>query len=99
MSRRNRFLRLIFLAGAFVTPLITTGCAEHHYYRVYDPYYSDYHVWSPDEDVYYRQWINERHYQYREYSRLDRDQQRDYWNWRHSHGDHDRDRDHDHDNH
>jgi len=97
MSRKNMFLGIIFLAGALATPLITTGCASHHYYRVYDPYYGDYHRWTPDEDVYYRQWINERHYEYREYSRLDRDQQRDYWNWRHGHGDHDHD--HDHDNH
>jgi hypothetical protein len=25
-----------------------TACTEHHY-RVYDPYYSDYHVWNDDE--------------------------------------------------
>jgi hypothetical protein len=28
------------------------ACAEHHY-RVYDPYYSDYHVWNDDEVVHY----------------------------------------------
>jgi len=93
MRRRNGLLTLALLAGVVATPLITTGCAEHHYYRVYDPYYSDYHRWGPDEDVYYRQWMVERHYEYRDYSKLDRDQQRDYWNWRHHHGDHDHDRD------
>jgi hypothetical protein len=87
MSRSNRFFSLMILAGALATPLITTACA-HHYHRVYDPFYSDYHVWTPDEDVYYRQWITERHYQYRDYAHLNKDEQKDYWNWRHSHGDH-----------
>ena len=26
---------------------------EHHAYRVYDPYYTDYHEWNNDEVVYY----------------------------------------------
>ena len=80
----NRFLSAILLAGSIATPLITTGCAEHHAYRVYDPYYSDYHRWDADEDVYYRQWINEQHYEYREYPKLDKDKQHEYWDWRHS---------------
>ncbi|MFZ2002740.1 MAG: hypothetical protein WA239_17130 [Candidatus Sulfotelmatobacter sp.] len=29
--------------------------------RVYDPYYSDYHVWNDDEVVYYQQWAHEYH--------------------------------------
>jgi hypothetical protein len=37
-----------------------TACAEHHH-RVYDPYYSDYHVWNDDEVVYYRQWARDHH--------------------------------------
>jgi hypothetical protein len=31
--------------------MLATGCAEHRGYRVYDPYYSDYHQWTPDEDA------------------------------------------------
>lgn len=72
--------------------VVNIGCAEHHY-RVYDPYYSDYHDWDRNEDLAYRHWLAERHYDYREYSRLDRDQQRDYWTWRHAHHDQDHDRD------
>jgi len=89
MASGNRILSAILLAGSVITPALTTGCAEHHYYRAYDPYYGDYHRWGPNEEVYYRQWISERHYEYREYSKLDKDRQREYWDWRHKH--HDRD--------
>jgi hypothetical protein len=65
MTLGNRLLARMLLAGVLSSPLITSGCAHHHYYRVYDPYYSDYHVWSAEEDAYYRQWLNERHYDYR----------------------------------
>ena len=57
MSSGPRYLSLIFLAGALVTPLVTTGCAH----RVYDPYYSDYHRWDNHENVYYQQWVVEYH--------------------------------------
>lgn len=80
-----------------VALLLSIGCAEQHGYRVYDPYYHDYHHWDRHEDVYYRQWEAEHHRQDRDFHRLDRDDQQAYWNWRHSHGDHDRDHDHDHD--
>ena len=63
-----------------------TGCAEHRHGRVYDPYYSDYHQWGPDEDAYYHRWYGETYHDrgYREYRRLNRDEQRNYWTWRHS---------------
>lgn len=77
-------------------PLATIGCAEHHYYRVYDPYYHQYHRWD-DERIYYRQWAIENHRDpNRDYRHLDREDQRRYWKWRHQH-EHDRDRDHDRD--
>jgi hypothetical protein len=40
------------LAATMAVSLTTAGCAEHHYYRVYDPYYRDYHVWNDNEVVY-----------------------------------------------
>jgi hypothetical protein len=79
--------------------LLATGCAEHRYSRVYDPYYSDYHQWGPGEDAYYHRWYGETYHDrgYRDYRRLNRNEQRNYWNWRHDHrSDHDRD---DHDRH
>ena len=81
----SRFLRSALLECALTLPLMISGCSEHVSagYRVYDPYYTDYHVWGPDEGVYYRRWLGERHYEYRDFRKLDRDRQRDYWQWRH----------------
>lgn len=66
-------------------PAVFAGCTAHVYagYRVYDPYYRDYHVWDPDENVYYHRWLGVRHYEYRDFRHIDRDRQRDYWQWRH----------------
>jgi hypothetical protein len=82
----SRFIPTILLHTALLSAAIFTGCAAHvsAVYRVYDPYYSDYHVWGPGEDGYYRQWIGERHYQYQDFRRLPADRQKDYWTWRHS---------------
>ena len=72
--------------------MLAAGCAVHEH-RVYDPYYSDYHTWGPDEDAYYHQWYTVTYHDrgYRDYKHLNRDEQRNYWNWRHSHQDHDHD--------
>jgi len=43
MQRKCAYLGPLLLAVALAVPLATTGCAEHHYYRVYDPYYHDNH--------------------------------------------------------
>lgn len=101
---RRRWLRhslnLVLSTAALGTVIATTGCAEHRY-RTYDPYYNDYHRWNGDEDAYYRRWTAERHYQYVEYNKLEKERQKEYWDWRHKqeHHDHDRDHDHDHDHH
>jgi hypothetical protein len=90
MEKRSPFLSSLFLAGALTFSILGTGCAEHHY-RVYDPYYSDYHVWNNDEVVYYHQWAHENHRdEHRDFRRLPPEEQKEYWTWRHSHGDHDR---------
>ena len=68
--------------------MITTGCAEHGYYRVYDPYYHDYHRWDDHETVYYNQWARENHHENKDFRKLNKDEQKQYWDWRHSHGDH-----------
>jgi hypothetical protein len=95
MRKRLSFVRSTALALVLAGSAFTLGCAEHHYYRVYDPYYSDYHDWNHDEVVYYNQWATERHLDpHRDFRRLPPEQQKDYWTWRHQHGDHDHDHDH-----
>ena len=97
MHRGYRYLSSLLLAAAFLAPAATTGCTTRGY-RVYDPYYNDYHRWDNHENVYYHQWVVENHGDDRDFRKLDHDQQKAYWNWRHSHHD-DHDHDHDHDRH
>jgi len=58
--------------------------------RVYDRAYKDYHNWDDNEDRSYRQYLGERHQEYRPFAVAKRRQQTAYWNWRHRHPDHDR---------
>lgn len=88
MEGKSRFLSSCFLAAALACSVLGAGCA-HHYYRVYDPYYSDYHVWNGEEVGYYHTWARENHVdEHRDFRKLPAEQQKAYWNWRHSHGDH-----------
>jgi adenylate kinase len=88
MNSRSRFLSSCFLAAALACSGVGTACAEHHY-RVYDPYYSDYHVWNSGEVVYYQQWSRENHRdEHRDFRKLPPEEQKQYWTWRHSNGDH-----------
>jgi len=57
-------------------------------HRVYDPIHKDYHNWNGDEDRRYHTYMEERHEKYRDFSRLSKKQQREYWQWRHDHEDH-----------
>jgi hypothetical protein len=87
MFRKHSVLGPLVLGIALSAPLLNViGCSAH--VRYYDEYHGDYHYWDAGEDRSYRVWLGERHYDYREYNKLNKDQQRDYWNWRHDHPDH-----------
>jgi hypothetical protein len=64
------------------TAWISAGCASHNN-RYYDPYYRDYHVWRRDDGAEYRRYRMERRLPHRDFRRLDRRQQEEYWRWRH----------------
>lgn len=97
MSRSWNSLGTFMLAAALTSSLAGIGCAEHHSYRVYDPYYTDYHAWNGNEVVYYNRWTDETHRdRHRDFRKLPPEEQKEYWTWRHNHGDHDRDHDRDH---
>ena len=81
-----KYLSSLLLAVAFLAPALTTGCGGG--YRVYDPYYNDYHRWNGHETVYYNRWVTENHRENRDFRKLDRDDQKQYWTWRHGHDDH-----------
>lgn len=79
-------LRSLVLAAVLFAPVVTVGCAGSVGvgYRVYDPYRADYHVWDSNEGVYYNQWAVETHRDpHRDYRKLKRDDQSEYWKWRH----------------
>jgi hypothetical protein len=98
MSRASHPLSSLLLAAALASSMLGIACEHHHYYRVYDPYYTDYHVWNGDEEVYYHHWTDETHRDaHRDFRKLRPEEQKEYWTWRHNHGDHDHDRDHDRD--
>jgi hypothetical protein len=83
MYRIKGYVGTLLLSTAMIAPVLASGCAAHA--RYYDEYHADYHTWNSGEIGAYRVWIGERHYEYRDYNRLSREQQRDYWNWRHDH--------------
>lgn len=92
MTRGSRSFRTLLLGMALMSSLAGIACERHHYYRVYDPYYTDYHDWNGDEAVYYQRWAREtRRDEHRDFRRLSPEEQKEYWTWRHNHGDRDRD--------
>jgi hypothetical protein len=89
MKSKSRFVSSLFLAGALTCSVLGSACGHPHYYRVYDPYYSDYHVWNDSEVTYYHQWARENHRdENRDFRKLPAGEQKEYWTWRHSNGDH-----------
>ena len=57
--------------------------------RYCDREHKDYHDWDAHENAAYRHWLMEerRERRYRNYARLRREQQSEYWKWRHEHQD------------
>lgn len=83
MKNTNCWLGSLLLIASLAAPIATIGCAAHA--RYYDVEYRDYHRWSPAEDRYYRQYLAERHEQYRDFNKRNKEEQADYWKWRHNH--------------
>lgn len=91
---RSTLSRLPLLLALAATPMIVLPVhAQDHKEekaerRVYDSVHKDYHAWNADEDRRYREYLEEHHRAYKDYSRLSKKDQRAYWNWRHDHDDH-----------
>ncbi|MGH9512233.1 MAG: hypothetical protein ACRD2U_08865 [Terriglobales bacterium] len=87
MQRTSKFTGFVFIAIFFLLSLLGTGCAVR-VRSYYDPGHGDYHRWDNHERVYYRQWAVETHRdEHRDFRRLNREEQNEYWNWRHHHPD------------
>lgn len=99
MQRTQRYLASLFLGAALLAPLSVHASFnpiddkhdrdDKKAKRYYDREHKDYHDWDDHERAAYRHWwTEERHEnQYRDYARLKRDQQAEYWKWRHEHMD------------
>lgn len=95
MKAAYGYLGFILLSAALTAPMASSTRAatqddhrdEKKQARVYDRSHKDYHNWDDNEDRFYRQYLGEKHEDYREYSKLNHNQQTAYWNWRHSHPD------------
>jgi hypothetical protein len=86
----KQHLGALVMAACLASQVIITGCAARVGvgYRVHDPYYHDYHRWDDHEIVYYNQWAVETHRdQHRDFRKLKRGEQKEYWTWRHNHPD------------
>jgi len=64
--------------------VVLGGCAARASYRVYDPYYEDYHVWNRNEVAYYQRWEVESHRDHKEFAKRDSGEQKEYLTWRHN---------------
>ena len=82
MTRIERLLSSTLLAAGLLVAVGGSGCAGR--VRVYDEYHSDWHTWDHGEDAYYHRYWAERHEPYRDYNKLNKDEQKGYWDWRHN---------------
>jgi len=55
------------------------------YRHFYDPDNRQWHAWNYQENNSYHRWLGEKHQDYRDFSRLPGDQQREYFQWRKGH--------------
>jgi len=82
-------IRFKYLASAVLlaAPIFVIGCSARasYGYRVYDPGYSDYHVYDRNEEVYYNRWVVETNRPHRDFRKLNDRDKGEYWKWRHDH--------------
>ena len=86
----HRFLVLgaLVLSTTLISPVIARDYdANHQEKRYYDRGGKDYHTWNDNEDRAYRSYLQEQHRDYRDFNKVKRSQQQQYFTWRHQHPD------------
>ena len=85
MKRTLNYISFLLLGSSLAFFAATSGCAAR--VGIYDSDHRDYHRWDAGEDRAYHAYWQENHGRepYRDFKKLNADQQKDYWNWRHSH--------------
>lgn len=80
----NRYISSLLCGAVLATAVVTSGCAGAVAVGFNDPYYHDRHAWDNTEVGFYNRWTVETHRPAnREFRRLKRNEQREYWEWRH----------------
>jgi hypothetical protein len=74
---------MLALGGTALLPVAAQ--AQGVELRFYDRSHKDYHQWNSNEDRFYREYLHEHHHKYHSFSRMNKSQQRAYWQWRHDH--------------
>lgn len=94
MQRMPRLLVSLCLGVSLIAPLGLQAKDHDHdkdkkERRYYDRERHDYHAWDTHEQAAYRHWLMEERHEreYREYPRINRERQAEYWRWRHEHAD------------
>ena len=86
-----RFLNAALLGAALIVPVVvapTALRAEDQKDRTYhDKKNNDDHQWNSHEDQAYRMYAKQNHRKYRDFNRLNENDQQAYWGWRHDHSD------------
>lgn len=85
---RFPILSAFVLSAALIAPVVARADdGNHHEKRYYDRDGHDYHTCNSNEDHAYRAYLQEQHRDYREFKRVNRGQQQQYFKWRHTHPD------------
>jgi hypothetical protein len=87
-NKMHRFLVLsaLVLSATMIGPVVGQA-ADPHEKRYYDRDGHDYHAWNSNEDHAYRVYLQEQHQNYRDFNKVKRTQQQQYFKWRHTHPD------------
>ena len=77
----------LLLSAALLGSLAGAGCAVRGegYVRYHDGDHDDRHRWDGHEEDHYRQYLRDRHMEYRQFNNLSDREKQEYWNWRHDH--------------
>jgi hypothetical protein len=87
-----RFLNAALLGAALIIPVAMAPTAlraqDYKGGRSYhDKQHNDDHQWNKQEDQAYRTYAKQNHQKQRDFSRLNENDQQNYWGWRHEHSD------------
>jgi hypothetical protein len=91
--RLQRCLNAALLSAALVVPVALTPFVlmptvlKADDRSFHDQGHNDDHVWNDHEDKAYRIWVKDNHRKYKDFAKLNAEDQNSYWSWRHEHSD------------